>query len=160
MKEERLPHNAREGVVFMLVISFLSVNTIAPLIMLFERGFHWSVYEEALRLMPFLWLLVIGVVRFIAGPIVGRLGRRFIDRTDSFTAQVTMTILLNVMVISIVMTLIGTWISEGAVHWIPLDEWFNRWFRNASLAFCIECFFAQPIARAVMVRLHRRADAR
>ena len=36
--EDRLPRNAKEGILFLLIISIISVNTIAPIIGL-ERGF-------------------------------------------------------------------------------------------------------------------------
>lgn len=36
-KEERLPQNAKEGILFLLIVSIISVNIIAPIIML-EAG--------------------------------------------------------------------------------------------------------------------------
>lgn len=44
--EVRLPHNGKEGVIFMLIISIISVNTIAPIIVGLERGFSKKVYWE------------------------------------------------------------------------------------------------------------------
>ncbi|CDQ20575.1 hypothetical protein SAMN05192559_105158 [Halobacillus karajensis] len=38
-KEDRLPQNHKEGILFLLIVSIISVNTIAPLIMGMERGF-------------------------------------------------------------------------------------------------------------------------
>ena len=34
------------------IISFLSVNTIAPLIMLLEKGFSMETYKETLKILP------------------------------------------------------------------------------------------------------------
>ena len=49
-KEDRLPHNVKEGILFMLIISFLSVNTIAPIIMFLEKGFSMETYIDALKI--------------------------------------------------------------------------------------------------------------
>ena len=51
----KLPRNKKEFIVFMAVISIISVNIIAPLITCFEVGFHMSVWGEALKIMPFIW---------------------------------------------------------------------------------------------------------
>lgn len=49
----KLPRNKSEAVVFMAVISILSVNIIAPLITCFEMGFHLQVWANALKIIPF-----------------------------------------------------------------------------------------------------------
>src|SRR3954471_15067310 len=51
-KEDRLPQNAKEGILFLLIISIISVNTIAPIIMGMERGFSKENYLETLKIIP------------------------------------------------------------------------------------------------------------
>ncbi|HLR52054.1 MAG TPA: hypothetical protein VK072_04185 [Candidatus Avamphibacillus sp.] len=46
-KENRLPQSPREGILFMLIISIISVNTIAPIIMMLDHGLiqHGQLFE-------------------------------------------------------------------------------------------------------------------
>lgn len=53
-KEARLPQNAKEGILFLLIISIISVNTIAPIIVGLERGFSKENYIETLKIIPFM----------------------------------------------------------------------------------------------------------
>nr|WP_245732664.1 hypothetical protein [Salinibacillus kushneri] len=43
-REDRLPQTPKEGIIFMLIISIISVNTIAPIIMGMEFGFSKDNY--------------------------------------------------------------------------------------------------------------------
>lgn len=69
-KEKRLPQSAAEGIIFMLIISFISVNTIAPIIMFMEIGLSFETYVEFFKIMPVMWIIVILMVRFVAGPLI------------------------------------------------------------------------------------------
>ncbi|MEK3817750.1 hypothetical protein MKY20_01165 [Cytobacillus sp. FSL W8-0315] len=40
VNEDWLPQNAKEGMLFLLIISVISVNAIAPIIVEVERGFR------------------------------------------------------------------------------------------------------------------------
>ena len=51
--ETRLARNGKDFVLFLAIISILSVNIIAPLIMGFKFGFNREVYFETLRVIPF-----------------------------------------------------------------------------------------------------------
>jgi len=100
-KENRLPRNAKEGILFMLIISIISVNTIAPLIMGLERGFSLDVYLDTLKIIPVMWVIVILLVRLVAGPLVGKIMPKFVGQTDGFNARILLNTLLNVTVLSI-----------------------------------------------------------
>lgn len=50
--EIRVPWNAKEGLIYMLIVSIISVNTIAPLIMGFEMGFSKTNYLKTLQILP------------------------------------------------------------------------------------------------------------
>jgi hypothetical protein len=77
--EARLPRNGKEGLLFLLIISIISVNTIAPIIVGLERGFSMDVYMDTLKIIPIMWVVVIFCVTLIAGPIVGKLIPKFVD---------------------------------------------------------------------------------
>lgn len=149
-KEERLPQNAKEGILFLLIISIISVNTIAPIIMGLERGFSKENYLETLKIIPFMWIIVVLLVRLVAGPLVGKVIPKFVGQTDGFNARVLLNTLLNVTVLSVLLTIIGTWVGTKQISLEPFQNFFHSWFRNFGVAFWIELLIAQPIARFAM----------
>ena len=158
--ENRLPSNRKEGLLFSLIISLISVNTIAPLIIGFERGFSKEVYLESLKIIPFMWVIVILSVRFIAGPIVGKVLPKFIGQTDGFNARILFNTFFNVTVLSIFLTIVGTWVGMKEISLAPFENFFYVWPRNFAIAFWIELLVAQPIARYAMKKIHLRQDRR
>lgn len=66
--DDRLPQSPKEGIIFMLIISIISVNTIGPIIMGMEFGFSKESYLETLKVIPIIWIIVIMLVRFVTGP--------------------------------------------------------------------------------------------
>lgn len=157
-KENRLPKNAKEGILFLLIISIISVNTIAPIITELERGFSKEVYFETLKIIPFMWIVVILSVRFIAGPIVGKLLPKFVGQTDGFNARILLNTLLNVTVLSILLSIVGTWVGTKQISLEPFKNFLHVWPRNFGVAFWIELLVAQPIARFAMKSLHSRQN--
>ncbi|WP_026583466.1 hypothetical protein [Bacillus sp. J33] len=155
-KEDRLPQNAKEGILFLLIISIISVNTIAPIIMGMERGFSKDNYIETLTIIPFMWIIVVLLVRLVAGPLVGRVMPKFVGQTDGFNARVLLNTLLNVTVLSILLTIIGTWVGTKQISLEPFQNFFHSWFRNFGVAFWIELLIAQPIARFTMKKIHAK----
>lgn len=155
-KEDRLPQNAKEGILFLLIISIISVNTIAPIITGLERGFSKEVYFDTLKIIPIMWIIVILSVRLVAGPLVGKVLPKCIGHTDGFNARILLNTLLNVTVLSILLTIIGTWVGTQKISLEPFQNFFQAWFRNFGVAFWIELMVAQPIARFVMKKLHLR----
>ncbi len=149
-KEERLPQNEKEGILFLLIISIISVNTIAPIIMGLERGFSKENYLETLKIIPFMWIIVVLLVRLVAGPLVGKVIPKFAGQTDGFNARVLLNTLLNVTVLSVLLTIIGTWVGTKQISLEPFQNFFHSWFRNFGVAFWIELLIAQPIARFAM----------
>lgn len=85
---------------------------------------------------------------------------RFTVETDSFNAKITITILFNVCMIAIVMTLVGTWISSDHVYWMGGSLYIASLARNMTIAFLVEAVIAQPVARAVFYRIHRSIDGK
>lgn len=156
--ETRLPRNAKEGLLFLLIISIISVNTIAPIIVGLERGFSKEVYLDTLKIIPFMWIIVVLLVKLVAGPLVGKVMPKFVGQTDGFNARVLLNTLMNVTVLSILLSIIGTWVGTKEVSLEPFKNYLHIWPRNFGIAFWIELLVAQPIARFVMKTLHARQD--
>ncbi|MEG7969040.1 MULTISPECIES: hypothetical protein [Bacillus cereus group] len=155
-REDRLPQSPKEGIIFMLIISIISVNTIAPIIMGLEFGFSKENYLETLKVIPSMWIIVIILVRFVAGPLAGKVMPKFVEKTDGFNARVLLNILLNVTILSILFTVIGTWVGTKQISLEPFQNFFHSWFRNFGVAFWIELLIAQPIARFAMKKIHSK----
>lgn len=157
-KERRLPQSPVEGIIFMLIISFVSVNTIAPIIMFMELGLSFNTYLQCLKIMPIMWVIVILLVRFVAGPLIGKIMPKFQGDTDGFNARILLNIVMNVTILSLTLTVIGTWVGTGQISTDIFTRFFPTWFRNFGVAFWIEVIVAQPIARFVMVKIHENKD--
>ncbi|WP_438491676.1 hypothetical protein [Paenibacillus sp. IHBB 3054] len=156
--DTRLPRNAKEGILFLLIISIISVNTIAPIIVGLELGFSKEVYLDTLRIIPFMWIIVVLLVRLVAGPVVGKVMPKFMGQTDGFNARVLLNTLLNVTVLSILLSIIGTWVGTKQISLEPFKNFLHIWPRNFGIAFWIELLVAQPIARFAMKTLHASKD--
>lgn len=154
----KLPQNRKEFAVFMAVISVISVNIIAPLITCFENGFHLSVWAQSLQVIPFIWLSVIALVLLTYKPAEW-LTAKIVSPEDSFNAHVLANILCSVLLMSIFLTVIGTWIGMRQISLLPINQFFYKWPRNFSISFAVECCIAQPIARLVMCKLHQSRKA-
>ncbi|WP_211249863.1 hypothetical protein [Carnobacterium funditum] len=61
-KEDRLPQSPKEGILFMVIISIISVNIVAPTIMMLGQGFNIENYFETLRIIPFMWVIIVLLV--------------------------------------------------------------------------------------------------
>lgn len=158
-KEDRLPQNAKEDILFLLIVSIISVNTIAPIIMGMERGFSKESYFETLKIIPFMWVIVVLLVKVVAGPLVGKIMPKFVGKTDGFNARILLSTVLNVTVLSILLTIIGSWVGTKQISLEPFQNFFHSWFRNFGVAFWIELVIAQPIARFAMKKVHHQRKA-
>jgi hypothetical protein len=153
-----LPRSKKEFALFMAVISIISVNIIAPLITCFEAGFHMYVWADAIKIIPFIWISVIALVLITFKPAEW-LTSRIVKEGDSFSSHITINILCTVFLMSIFLTVIGTWIGTRQVSMDPIRMFFYKWPRNFSISFAVELFIAQPIARAVMLKIHQGKDS-
>ena len=144
----KLPRNKKEMTIFIAIISVISVCIIAPLITCFEIGFNITVWGEAMRVVPFIWISVIIVVLLTHKPADWLTGK-IIKKEDSFNAHIIVNTLCTVFLMSILLTIIGTWIGFGKIY-----NFFYKWPRNFAIAFAVEIFIAQPIARFVMKKMH------
>lgn len=153
----RLPRNKREFTLFIAVISILSVNIIAPLITCFEMGFHLAVWADVLKVLPFIWMSVVALVLIIYKPAEW-LTAKLTEEGDSFRAHIVINILCTVLLMSIFLTVIGTWIGSRHISMEPIYLFFHKWPRNFAVSFAVEACVAQPIARWVMLKLHQMQE--
>ena len=155
----KLPRNGKETVIFMAIISILSVNIIAPLITCFEMGFNMYVWGEAIKIMPFIWISVIALVLLTHKPAEW-LTSKIIEKDDSFGAHMIVNTLCTVFLMSIFLTVIGTWIGTRQISMEPIRMFFYKWPRNFAISFAVESIIAQPIARFVMLKMHTAMDSK
>jgi hypothetical protein len=137
-----------------MVVSILSVNIIAPLIMWLEFGFTKEVYLSAFQTMPFIWLSVILLVPLIVEPLASKFVSLFSDKHDGFNSKILFNVLFSVLILSIILTTIAPWIALREISIESFQTFFLRWPKNFFIAFWIELLIAQPIARFVMIKLH------
>lgn len=150
----KLPQNKKEFAVFMAIISVISVNIIAPLITCFEMGFHLSIWRNTLTIIPFVWLSVIALVLLTYKPAEW-LTSKFVEKNDSFGSHIIINILCTTFLMSIFLTVIGTWIGTRCISIEPIKLFFYKWPRNFAISFFVESCIAQPIARLFMARIHQ-----
>lgn len=154
----KLPRSKKEFALFMAVISVISVNIIAPLITFFEVGFHIYVWADTIKVIPFIWLTVIALVLITYKPAEW-LTSRVVKKGDSFGSCIVINIMFTVFLMSIFLTVIGTWIGSRQFSMAPIHKFFYKWPRNFAISFFVEACIAQPIARFVMLKLHRYRDS-
>lgn len=154
-----MPRNGREFLAFMLVISLISVNVIPVLISGLTLGFSLATWTGVLRVLPMLWVAVVGVVVVTMKP-AKMLTSRLVRLGDSFGAHVVVSTLCSVFCMSLVLTVVGTWVGMWKINTQPLTHFAELWPRNFTIAFVVEALLAQPVARLVMRHYHRHVDAR
>lgn len=154
---QKLPRNGREMALFIFVISAISVNILAPLITFLEIGFSWETWLGCLPVIPVIWLCVVALVLLTNRP-ASLLAQRITQEGDSFRTHMVVEALCGVLLMSVFMTILGSWIGQRAITPAPFEKFFNAWPRNFAVSFAVEALVAQPIARCVMQRLHARAD--
>ncbi|MFV0529502.1 MAG: hypothetical protein ACK5MN_12415 [Lachnospiraceae bacterium] len=154
-----LPRNKKEFLLFITIISVISVMIIAPLITCFELGFHLAVWHQVLRILPCIWITVVLFVLLTYLPAEW-LTHKIVREGDSFHAVVTINIICTVFLLSILLTVTGTWIGEGQITLGPILGFFYKWPRNFTIALFTELLIAQPFARLLMRQYHIYADAK
>ena len=87
----RLPRNGKEFVLFMVVISVISVNIIAPVITFYEAGVSWEVYTGVLQKLVLIWPCVVATVLVTYRP-AGFLTSRITQQGDGFRSCITINI--------------------------------------------------------------------
>lgn len=105
--------------------------------------------------MPTIWLAVIATVLIAEKPATF-LKNKLLDEKDSFAAQMLGTIIFDVLIISFLMTIIGSWIGTGHITVYPILNLGKIWPRNFGIALFVEALIAQPIARKIITVKHQQ----
>ncbi|MBQ9979946.1 MAG: hypothetical protein IJP23_02660 [Oscillospiraceae bacterium] len=155
----KFPRNKKEKALFILIVSVISVNIIAPLIACLEVGFSLQTWKSTLQVLPFIWIAVVIMV-LLTGKPASKMSRLIVKQGDSFRACVLAELVCNVLLMSVVLTVVCTWIGTRSITVYPIKHFFNIWPRNYTVALAIEFLVAHPIARAVMNAMHRKADGK
>ena len=155
----KLPRNQKEFALFLSIISILSVIIIAPFITCVEIGFSFVNWMSAYKTAPFIWIAVVILVLLTHGPAT-KLNSKLIKQEDSFYAHIIVETLCTVMMMSAVLTIVGTWIGMGQINIHPFETFIWKWPRNFGIALAVELLIAQPIARLVMLKVHQVKDAK
>lgn len=154
----KLPRSKKEFAIFIGIVSILSVNMIAPLITCLEAGFYLSVWQDALTVLPFIWMSVIAAVLLTYVP-AEKLTLMIVSKKDSFRAQIVVNTLCTVLLMSILLTIIGSWIGTRSITLEPIRLFFYKWPRNFAISLFVELCIAQPAARLAILKLHLRKEA-
>jgi hypothetical protein len=134
---------------FILIVSFFSANIIGGLITMFEVEFSLAVWLDFLKVMPFIWLTAI-ILILTVGHFADWLASKILGKNDSFNATVIVTTLCTVLCMSVLLTIIGSWIGTRTFSLDPILHFFYLWPRNFTIALGVELLIAQPIARWIM----------
>lgn len=155
----KLPRTKKEFALFMGIISIISVNIIAPLITCFEAGFYFSIWQDVLTVLPLIWVSVIGIVLLTYIP-AEKLTSIIVSKDDSFNSHIVVNILCTVLLMSILLTVVGTWIGTRSITLEPIKMFFYKWPRNFAISLFVEMCIAQPIARFVIFKVHLFKDSK
>lgn len=155
----KLPRNGKEFLVFLIILSVLSVNIIAPFITMLEMGFSLKNWQNTFQVMPYIWIVVVILVLLTHNPAT-KISNKLIKKDDSFNAHMIVSCLVNAFIMSIVLTIVATWIGMGKITTILFQTFPNNWPRNFAIAFFVEAIIAQPIARFIILKMHRHIDAK
>lgn len=155
----KLPRNRREFCLFLFVVSVVSVAIIAPLISCFELGFSFTTWKQTLEVIPYIWSVVILFVLLTHIPS-SKITSLLLSKEDSFNAHVIINCLVNVIMMSILLTVVASWIGMRTISWLPLEQFFYKWPRNFTIAFLVEVLVAQPFARLILLKKHLLEDKR
>lgn len=117
------------------------------------------VWADIIKVIPYIWISVIALVLLTHQPAQW-MTEKIIEKNDSFAAHIVVNILCNVFLMSIFLTVIGTWIGSRQISLEPIQMFFYKWPRNFAISFGIEALVAQPIARMVMLKMHQVIDAK
>lgn len=118
-----------------------------------------DVWLNVLKVIPLIWCSVIALVLITYKP-AEFMTDKLVKEGDSFNAHIIVNILYTVFLMSIFMTVIGTWIRSRHVSIEPIRTFFYKWPRNFVISFAIEALVAPPIARTILLKLHQIKDAK
>jgi hypothetical protein len=85
---------------------------------------------------------------------------KIVDKDDSFNSHIIINTMCCVFLMSIFLTIVGTWIGNRQISMYPIINFFHKWPRNFAISFAVELLIAQPIAWMVMYKIHQIKDGK
>ena len=114
---------------------------------------------ETLNIIPFIWIVVIALVAITHKP-TELLAKKIITTNSEFEAHMIINTLITVFMMSMVLTVLGTWIGTRTISLEPFHRFIDIWPRNFMISFLVESIVAQPIARKTMEVYHIRIESK
>ena len=152
--EKRLPKNNKEGLIYGLTISIVTVTLMFLLNIVTEKGINKDSLIIILKSIPIFIILAMLIETFLIGRISSKLVDIFTEPSDGFNTKILFNILFCVTGMSITFTLIGTIINTGISQEL-IENFLKHWPRNFCIALWIEILLAQPLARNIMKQIHK-----
>ncbi len=169
IEELRLPWNPREGILYGCIIASLSSFLIGGYNVYDSLGYDLEHLYDFITDFIVVWPVVFVVAFLLAGTVVQKISRwilsKFLSPGHGINAYLFCNITVSVLLMSAIMSFmgglvghcIGALMGNGDLDIMGLVEiWPSIWPRNFCIAFFLEMLFVQPLARNVMVRIHRR----
>ena len=155
--DKRLPHNAKEGLLYGAIICTLTVLFMSTFsITLNEGTFNTAIALTIIKVIPLVWVIAMVLEPILVGRVAEKLVQLFTAPTDSFHAKIFLRIFFTVFGMSLIMTFIGEMLANG-IGTATFGNAISVWPLNFMVVLLVESLVIQPIARATMVRLHRIA---
>ena len=155
--DKRLPHNAKEGLLYGAIICTLTVLFMSTFsITLNEGTFNTAIALTIIKVIPLVWVIAMVLEPILVGRVAKKLVQLFTAPTDSFYAKIFLRIFFTVFGMSLIMTFIGEMLAND-IGTTTFGNAISVWPRNFMVVLLVESLVIQPIARATMVRLHRIA---
>lgn len=157
-QELRLPHNNKEGLLYGTVICGITALLMTVFnIVLHVQTFNSEVFFIILKLYPLFFVVAMLLENFVVSHFSHAMIAKFASKKDSFNAQILFNVLFTVLGMSLLMTVIGDFVGNGFVLKSGMvGRFLTAWPRNFSIVLGIELLIAQPIARKVMMMLHKK----
>lgn len=158
MKEEtRLPQTNKEGLLYGSIICGITALLMSGWNISLASGVHLDSLKKVVLLFPLFFVIAMLLENVVVRPFSTAMCHKFGESKDSFNAQILFNVLFTVLGMSFLMTGIGDVIGHGFVIESGFaSRFFHHWPRNFSVVLGIELLLAQPVARKVMVWIHRK----
>lgn len=156
-KENRLPQNRKEGLVYGITICILTVTFMVLLNTYLNKGtITFNDAPNIIKTFGILFIIAMFLENFVVSHFTTKMTVLFVSSEDSFNARILFTVLFTVIGISFFMTFIATYVAKGFdLSSIRFSYFISNWPKNFSIVFAFELLFAQPIARQIMLIIHR-----
>lgn len=154
--DPRLPHTPKEGALYGSIICFFTALYMTVLnVRLAVGAFNAEAFWAIALYFPLMFVIAMVVEPLLMGRLAEKAMHKLSSPSDSGNAKILFRMVFTVFSMSIAMT----GIANAIVFGINADWWghfITLWPRNFVAVWLAEALVIQPIARAVMVKIHHR----